>query len=283
MFRLKFSDISRLVAPHVGGQFNLAAEIPGKEVYLDTIRYFKAQLSLLNVDVFPDQKIGIEDLRDVQVDAIVFATGVVPRTPDIKGIDHLSVMDYETAIKNKSTIKNKVAVIGAGGIGFDVAEMLVTDNDNNWYKTWGVDKKYENRGGLLPDTMNPGEDCVPNNNTARTVYLLQRKDEKLGKNLARTTGWIRRLSLRGAGVKMMSDITYEKIDDDGLHVLHHGESVTLAVDHVIICAGQQSENSLYQQLKTIGQPVHIIGGANKAAELDAETAIRQGMELAYEF
>ncbi len=271
-------------AGNPGGQFNLAAEIPGKEVYLDTIRYFEAQLSLLNVEVHRNHKVGIEDLRDVYADAIVFATGVTPRKPEIKGIDHFSVMDYEAAIKNKSTIKNKVAIIGAGGIGFDIAEMLITDTENsNWYKKWGVDKKYENRGGLLQDAVNPEAGNEPDNESSRTVYLLQRKDEKLGKNLARTTGWIRRLSLRAGGVNMMSDVTYKEIDDSGLHILHHGKDVTLAVDHVIICAGQQSENSLYQQLNAIGQPVHIIGGAKKAAELDAETAIRDGLELAYSF
>jgi len=197
------------------------------------------------------------------------------------------VMDYETAIKNKSTIKNKVAIIGAGGSGFDVAEMLITQNENNndGYQKWSIDRSSKNRGGVLQDEVNltGKDDTNSEHENARTVYLLQRKNEKLGKNLARTTGWIRRLSLRKAGVNMMSDISYEKIDDFGLHILHQGKKVTLAVDHVIVCAGQQSENSLYQQLDAIGQPVHIIGGAKKAAELDAETAIREGMVLAYDF
>ena len=264
-----------------GGQFNLAAEIPGKEVYADTIRYFEAQLSILNVDVFRNHKLGIEELSEVYADAFVFATGVTPRKPDIPGIDHFSVMDYVTAIKNKSTIKQKVAIIGAGGIGFDIAEMLITpdvkDNGKNgtntWYEKWGVDKQYKNRGGLLKETVS--------HKTERTVYLLQRKNEKPGKNLARTTGWIRRLSLRQAGVKMMFNVSYEKIDDSGLHIVHQGKKQRLAVDHIIICAGQESENSLYFQLKKSGQPVFVIGGAKKAAELNAETAIREGMVLAY--
>jgi len=274
-------------AGNLGGQFNLAGEIPGKEVYLDTVRYFEAQLSLLKVEVHRNYKIGIEELRDIYADAIVLATGVKPRKLDIQGFDHFSVMDYETAIKNKSTIKNKVAIIGAGGIGFDVAEMLITQNENNndWYQKWSIDRSYKSRGGVLQDEVNltGKDDTNSEHENARTVYLLQRKNEKLGKNLARTTGWIRRLSLRKAGVNMMSDISYEKIDDFGLHILHQGKKVTLAVDHVIVCAGQQSENSLYQQLGAIGQPVHIIGGAKKAAELDAETAIREGMVLAYDF
>ena len=266
-------------AKNLGGQFNLAGEIPGKEVYRETIRYYEAQLSLLNVEVHRNHKVGFEDLRDVYADAIVFATGVTPRKPGIEGDDHFSVMDYETAIKDKASIKKRVAIIGAGGIGFDVAEMLSSGNAehdaNGWLKSWGIDKQYANRGGLLQEEVaNSGE---------RVIYLLQRKDEKPGKNLARTTGWIRRLTLRKAGVRMMSDLSYEKIDDFGLHIVHKGRKETLAVDHVIICAGQVSENRLYKRLNDIGQPVHIIGGAKKAAELDAETAIREGMELAYRF
>ncbi len=264
-------------AADIGGQFNLAGEIPGKEVYFDTIRYFEAQLALLNVEVHKNHVVGIEELRDVFADAIIFATGVTPKMPDIEGIDHFSVMDYEAAIKNKSTLKDKVAIIGAGGIGFDVAEMLVADNENSkdWYKKWNIDKTYQERGAVfnVPDHAFDAD---------REVYLLQRKDEKPGKNLARTTGWIKRLSLRRAGVKMLSNISYEKIDDSGLHIISEGKAVTLAVDHVVICAGQKSEDGLYKQLKALGQAVHIIGGAKKAAELDAETAIREGMELAYD-
>ncbi|GMR01333.1 MAG: NADPH-dependent 2,4-dienoyl-CoA reductase [Gammaproteobacteria bacterium] len=266
-------------AKNLGGQFNLASEIPGKEIYHETIRYYEAQLSLLSVEVHRNFKVAYEDLRDAYADAIVFATGVHPRKPNIKGVDHFSVMDYETAIKNKESIKNRVAIIGAGGIGFDLAEMLMhknTDADSShWFESWGIDKQYANRGGLLEHEVNSSGE--------RVVYLLQRKNEKPGKNLARTTGWIRRLTLRKAGVKMMSDLSYEKIDDFGLHIIHKGNKETLAVDHVIICAGQESENSLYKQLSDIGQPVHIIGGAKKAAELDAETAIREGMILAYTF
>jgi len=262
-----------------GGQFNLAAEIPGKEVYADTVRYFEAQLSALNVSIFSDHKIGIDELTGMQVDAIIFATGVVPRKLDIPGIDHVSVMDYETAIRNGEAIKQKVAIIGAGGIGFDVAEMLISpgkgeaDYADTWYESWGIDRQFRNRGGLL-------KQAVPHH-SGRTVYLLQRKNEKPGKNLARTTGWIRRLSLRQAGVKMLSAVSYEKIDDNGLHIIHRGKQEVLAVDHIIVCAGQESNNNLYKQLENSGRRVHLIGGAKKAAELNAETAIREGMELAY--
>lgn len=264
-----------------GGQFNLATEIPGKAIYADTIAYFEAQLLLLDVEVVRNHKVVIEELREIDADAFVFATGVTPRKPDIVGIDHFSVMDYVTAIKNKSTIKQKVAIIGAGGIGFDIAEMLITAEvtekgrayADNWYEKWGVDKQYKNRGGLLKGAVE--------HNTELTIYLLQRKNEKPGKNLARTTGWIRRLSLRHAGVKMLSNITYEKIDDSGLHIVNQGEKQRLAVDQIIICTGQESENSLYAQMQKSGKPVFIIGGAKKAAELDAETAIRDGLVLAY--
>ena len=265
-------------AGNLGGQFNLAADIPGKEIYGETIRYFETQLTLLDVEVHRNHKVVFEDLRDSYADTVVFATGVTPKKPGIPGIDHFSVMDYETAIKNKSEIKDKVAIIGAGGIGFDIAEMLVAaDGENSrehWYEYWGVDRQYRNRGGLLSEPM----EYKP----ARTVYLLQRKNEKPGKNLARTTGWIRRLTLRKAGVVMLSDLQYENIDDAGLHIVRNGKSETLAIDHVIVCAGQKSEDALYRKLREIGQSVKIIGGAKKAAELDAETAIREGLELAYQ-
>ncbi|MBE9568920.1 MAG: NADPH-dependent 2,4-dienoyl-CoA reductase [Proteobacteria bacterium] len=287
-------------AANLGGQFNLASVIPGKAVFHDTIRYFENQLSILNVEVHRNHTVVFEDLRESFADAIIFATGVRPRMPDIPGIDHFSVMDYETAIRDNRSIRDKVAIIGAGGIGFDVAEMLIAepaesglndqlqpndlqdgvsqDGRSNWFKQWGIDRDYRNRGGLL--------DKAVNQKPKRTVYLLQRKDEKPGKRLARTTGWIRRLTLRRAGVEMLTGLRYEKIDDFGLHIVLQGEDgheqkQTLAVDHVIICAGQRSENDLYLRLKAIGQPVFVIGGAKKAAELDAETAIRDGLELAY--
>ena len=202
---LRGHHVTAYDAGNLGGQFNLAARMPGKAVYLDTVRYFKARLVLLGVKILRNHKVGIEDLRDVYVDAIVFATGVTPRKPDIQGSDHFSVMDYETAIKNRSTIKDKVAIIGAGGIGFDVAEMLISQNENNadWYRNGISMKVMETEVAYFRKKVN----LVHN----RTVYFLQRKNDKLGKNLARTTGWVRRLSLRKAGVTMMSGVRMKKL------------------------------------------------------------------------
>lgn len=264
-------------AANLGGQFNLAAKIPGKEVYIDTIRYFEEQLLLLNVEVHKNHKVDIAGLRDVVCDAIIFATGVIPRIPDIQGIEHFSVMSYEAAINNNAVLKEKIAIIGAGGIGFDVAEMLTTQNEKSedWYKKWQIDKAYQRPGGVLNEAFD-------NKTVQREVYLLQRKNEKLGKNLARTTGWIRRLTLRKAGVKMMKNVIYKKIDDSGLHIISEGENILLEVDHIIICTGQISENNLYEKMLTMGKTVHLIGGAKKALELDAQAAIRDGMKLAYD-
>ena len=264
-----------------GGQFNLAAEIPGKQEYADTVAWFMAQLESLQVAIQCHHKVDMAGLTDMQADAIVFATGVTPRKPAIPGIDHGSVMDYERAIKNRAALGKTIAIIGAGGIGFDIAEMLVTPPMNEtgedyaayWYEKWGVDTRYRQRGGLLAKPL-PRE-------SGRTVYLLQRKREKPGKHLARSTGWIRRLSLRQAGVHMLSGITYEYIDNAGLHIICQGKQQALAVEQIIVCAGQESRNDLYQQMKKSGRPVYIIGGAKQAAELNAEKAIREGMELAY--
>jgi 2,4-dienoyl-CoA reductase (NADPH2) len=185
-------------------------------------------------------------------------------------------------------VKDKVAIIGAGGIGFDVAELLVSEEESNddWYEKWRIDTEYLHRGGVTPEAdhvmkIDASAEETADDPQARKVYLLQRKDEKPGNRLAKTTGWIRRVSLRRAGVEMMQNVTYEKIDDFGLHIRHQGERLTLAVDNVIVCAGQESNDDLYQQLRALGRKVYVIGGAKKAAELDAETAIRDGLELAY--
>jgi 2,4-dienoyl-CoA reductase (NADPH2) len=263
-------------ARNSGGQFNLAAKIPGKQDYIQTVHYFESQLDRLGVTVYQSQPASFVQLRDVYADAIVIATGVCPEKPDIPGIDHFSVMDYESAILNHSEIGKRVAIIGAGGIGFDVAELLISKQKQSvdeWLRSWGIDRQYIRRGGLL--------DVPEINKPERTVYLLQRKNEQPGKRLAKTTGWIRRLNLRRHGVEMLSGVHYLSIDDFGLHIEYQGEKKALAVDQVVICAGQQSDNALYQQLKAIGQPVYAIGGARQARELDAESAIREGMELAY--
>ena len=255
-----------------GGQFNLAARIPGKEDYRFTVRYFLNQLEKYKVALHLHKKVTFEDLRNNHADAIVIATGVTPRLPQIEGIDHASVMNYEDAICGKKDPGQKVAIIGAGGIGFDVAEKLLNfSSQYNWYQHWGIDCEYKNAGGLLTQ---PVED-----HSQRRIYLLQRKNEKPGKNLGKTTGWVHRLSLKKAGVEMLAGVQYKKIDDAGLHLLHQGKDKLLAVDTVVLCAGQVSERSLYEQLKTGGRTVYVIGGACEAIELNAERAIRQGMEL----
>lgn len=276
---LRGHDVVAYDRKGIGGQFNLAAKIPGKEIYQYTVDYYRAQLERLGVTVHSDCGNAFEACRDTYADAVVIATGVTPRRPEIPGSDHFSVVDYETAINDASAIGKRVAIIGAGGIGFDVAELMVEDDTcsdrDGWLQSWGIDRRFEHRGAVLDVTEE-----IP---AKRTVYLLQRKDEKLGKHLARTTGWIHRLSLRRAGVQMLSAVEYRKIDDFGVHIRHRGKEEVLAVDNVIICAGQVSNDELYRRLLALGQPVHLIGGAKKAAELDAETAIRQGMELAYRF
>ncbi len=266
-----------------GGQFNLAARIPGKADYRSTIEYFLRQLEQYDVTLHMNTLVDFEHLRDCYCDAMVIATGIKPRLPEIQGIQHFSVLGYEQAIRAVDELGEKIAIIGAGGIGFDVAELLVAEADEaaskSWFQRWGIDREYKSPGGLLTGQKESGV----RQGGAREIYLLQRKDEKPGKNLAKTTGWIRRLSLKKAGVKMLTGVQYVRIDDFGLHLKHKGKDVVIAVDNIVICAGQEAENSLYQPLKAIGQPVHLIGGANQAQELNAERAIRQGMDLAMTF
>ncbi|HHO59467.1 MAG TPA: FAD-binding protein, partial [Thiotrichales bacterium] len=260
-----------------GGQFNLAASIPGKEDYRYTVAYFLQQLRLHDAELHLNTEVSVETLRDCFCDAMVIATGVKPRQPSIEGIGHFSVVTYEEAIRHTEKLGSKVAIIGAGGIGFDVAEKLAGGEETlaDWCRHWGIDCEYRSPGGLLasPAEMTPG----------REIYLLQRKNEKPGRTLGKTTGWIHRLSLKKAGVKMYAGVQYKKIDDFGLHLVHQGEDRVIAVDSVVICAGQEPENALYEPLKSMGQPVHLIGGALDAGELNAERAIRQGMELAMRF
>jgi len=264
-------------AGEAGGQFNLAAKIPGKEDYQETIAYFLSQLESYDVQLHFNKKLDFKHLRDRYCDAIVIATGIKPRLPEIEGIGHFSVMDYEDAINRSDELGNKIIIIGAGGIGFDVAEKLSTTNED-WLQHWGIDKAYQFAGGLLASDGTVDEKNE-RGETGREIYLLQRKPEKLGKRLSKTTGWIRRLSLKKAGVKMFSGVEYKKIDDFGLHLMHEGKEVIIAADNIIVCAGQTSENSLYESLKSIGQSVYLIGGAEQAKELNAQRAIRQGMEL----
>ena len=261
----------------IGGQFNLAKKIPGKEEFNETLRYYNKQIELLGVDVQLNRNVGTQDLLDF--DEIILATGISPRKPDIPGIEHEKVVNYIDVLKHEKTIGQKVAIIGAGGIGFDVAEYLTHEGDSTslnivqFMKEWGVDMTNEVRGGI--------EGIKPDfNSSPREVYLIQRRKGKLGANLGKTTGWIHRTNLNKRKVTMISSATYDKIDDQGLHVTSNGKPMVLDVDHVVICAGQLPFRDLLEPLNNAGKNVHLIGGADVAAELDAKRAIDQGSRLA---
>ena len=255
----------------LGGQFNLAKVIPGKHEYQHTIRYYANQLTQFNVTVRLNTEATAADLGDY--DEVVVATGVTPRIPDIPGIHHPSVMNYIDLLQGTRVAGDRVAIIGAGGIGFDVAEWLTHAHDD-FYREWGIDITMKHRGGLVPaePPLSP-----------REVYLLQRKTEKMGLHLGKTTGWIHRLSLKHRQVHCYTGVSYQRIDDDGLHIERMGKTQVLAVDSVIICAGQLELNALYHRLKADGRAVHLIGGAFKALELDAREAISAACRLAAAF
>ena len=261
----------------IGGQFNLAKRIPGKEEFHETLRYFKVQLDRNQVDIRLDKRATADDLADF--DEVVIATGINPRTPDIEGIDHPSVVSYVDLVSGRVRPGQQVAIIGAGGIGFDVGEVLVHEGESPsldvdvFMKEWGVDLNVGSPGGLIPAQHTP---------SPRQVWLLQRKTSKVGKNLGKTTGWIHRATLQHKGVEFMRGVEYRCIDDDGLHITIDGEDRTLPADQIVICAGQESRLDLFHELEQRGITGHRIGGAFKAGELDAKRAIRQGSELAAE-
>jgi 2,4-dienoyl-CoA reductase (NADPH2) len=260
----------------IGGQFDLARRIPGKEEFSETIRYYTRMLDKHDVEVRLRTRATVAELCGF--DEVVLATGVAPRMPDIPGIDHPMVLSYAEAITGKPVGK-AVAVVGAGGVGFDVSEFLVTDesptlNLKEWKAEWGVADPQETRGALTTPLPSP---------PAREVYLLQRTKGPQGKRLGKTTGWVHRASLKAKGVQQLSGVNYERIDDDGLHISFGADRTDprlLAVDNVVICAGQDSVRDLEDDLRRNGIEPHIIGGAALAAELDAKRAIRQGTELA---
>ncbi|WP_371374492.1 FAD-dependent oxidoreductase [Thalassotalea aquiviva] len=263
-------------ASEIGGQFNYAKQIPGKEEFYETLRYFQNRLQALGVEVKLNSQQSVESLNVAAFDEIVVATGITPRTPSIEGIEHSKVLSYLQVLKDHVPVGQKVAIIGAGGIGFDVAEYLAEEESlttipEKWLKEWGIDKEYQHPGALTKSAHGRAN---------RTIYLLQRKESKVGKGLGKTTGWIHRSTLKHKGVKMYPGVEYQKIDDAGLHCVINGENQVLDVDHVIICAGQTPNRSLYDQLKEANANTHLIGGADVAAELDAKRAIRQGAELA---
>lgn len=259
---------------HIGGQFDMARLIPGKEEFDETIRYYQSMLDKHRVEVKLNTMADREALKDFE--AVVLSSGVKPRKVNIPGIDHPKVLGYTDVLRGGAKVGERVAVIGAGGIGFDVSEFLLHERhepEADFLERWGVDKGYEERGGLMPPN-----DQKPK----RQIILLQRKTTKPGKHLGKTTGWIHRASLRKAGVKMLTGVSYLKIDDDGLHIEREGKNEVLNVDHVIICAGQTSERSLEGPLKEMGKQVFVVGGARIAAEIDARRAIEEGTRVAVE-
>ena len=258
----------------LGGQFNHARKIPGKEEFNETLRYYRVMLEKYAVDVRLNSKASVEDLATF--DEIVLATGVQPRQLVIPGADHPSVLSYAEAIREPQRVGHKVAVIGSGGIGFDVAELLVNQvptalDINAWCDEWGVDLEINQAGGLK---------ALQHPASAREVVMLQRKTSKPGKNLGKTTGWVHRVSLKQHGVTMLAGCEYLQIDDQGLHIRHQDTVQVLAVDSIVVCAGQESVRDLLGPLEKAGIKVQIIGGAEEAAELDAKRAIEQGTQVA---
>ncbi|MFH8572287.1 FAD-dependent oxidoreductase [Streptomyces sp. NPDC017993] len=264
-------------AERIGGQLNVARKIPGKEEFGETLRYFRHQLEHWGIDVRLGTAVTAEMLADGGFDETVIATGVTPRTPEIPGTDHPSVVTYLDVLRDGAQVGERVAIIGAGGIGFDVAEFLTDGGDDAsldpavFFRQWGVDTDYGTPGGLQA----PQRQAPP-----RTVHLLQRKATKVGAGLGKTTGWIHRTELRHRGVTMVAGADYHLIDDAGLHVTVDGRREILDVDTVVLCTGQEPRRELYEKLLAAGHEAHLIGGADVAAELDAKRAIAQGTELA---
>ena len=267
----------------IGGQFNIAAQIPGKADFLETMRYFRTMLAKHQVELKLGQRASAEALLQSDFDDIIVATGIHPRTPQIEGIDHPKVMSYLDVLKHHKPVGKRVAIIGAGGIGFDVGEFLVHEHGlseeqakQRWYEEWGVDTSLSSRGAMRAPVVAAPE---------RQVFLLQRKETSVGKGLGKTSGWVHRAALNMKGVKMMPGCEYQLIDDRGLHILVSGKPELLEVDNVVICAGQTPNRDLADQLEASGASekgvsVHVIGGADVAAELDAKRAIKQASELA---
>ncbi|PQJ19666.1 NADPH-dependent 2,4-dienoyl-CoA reductase [Tenacibaculum sp. SG-28] len=262
----------------IGGQFNIAKQIPGKEEFYETIRYFNKQIELHNVTVHLNTKVTSQELLAAGYDEIVLATGIVPRKPPIAGIDHEKVLSYIDVIKHKKEVGKRVAVIGAGGIGFDVSEYLshkgesTSQNIDAWLQEWGIDKSLQARSGI--EGVSPEVHPSP-----REIFMFKRSKGKFGGNLGKTTGWIHRATLKKKKVQFINEVQYTKIDDRGLHYIKDEQEQLLEVDHIIVCAGQLPFKELHDPLVAKGATVHVIGGAHVAAELDAKEAINQGSRL----
>ncbi|WP_338500529.1 NADPH-dependent 2,4-dienoyl-CoA reductase [Delftia tsuruhatensis] len=264
-------------ASEIGGQFNIAKKVPGKEEFHETLRYFRRQLELGGVDLRLGHRVEAAQLIEGGYDEIVLATGIRPRVPAIDGVDHPKVLGYLDVLQGDRPVGERVAIIGAGGIGFDVAEYLTHAGDSGavaprkFYAEWGIDTDYAQAGGLAQPQAQP---------SPRRVHLLQRKSTKVGDQLGKTTGWVHRTSLKARSVAMGSGVAYERIDDAGLHITVDGQPQLLEVDNVVLCAGQEPQRELHAALSAAGCSVHLIGGADVAAELDAKRAILQGTTLA---
>ncbi|TQF06639.1 NADPH-dependent 2,4-dienoyl-CoA reductase [Kitasatospora acidiphila] len=264
-------------AAEIGGQLNIARQVPGKEEFNETLRYYRHQLAALEVELRLGAVVTAEQLAAEGYDEVVLATGVTPRAPEIPGSDHPSVLSYLDVLRDKAPVGERVAIIGAGGIGFDVAEYLTdpgkgaSQDPAVFFEQWGVDTEHTTPGGVT----RPVRAASP-----RTVHLLQRKTSKVGAGLGKTTGWIHRTELKHRGVTMVAGVSYQLIDDAGLHLLVDGEPQLLPVDTVVLCAGQLPRRDLLDGLRAAGIEAHLIGGADVAAELDAKRAIDQGTRLA---
>lgn len=270
----------------IGGQFLFASKIPGKEEFVETIRYFTKMIEVHNIDLKLNTWVSADDLKDAGFDEIIVSTGVEPRVPNMPGIDHKKVVTYQEVLGNNLELGGKVAVMGAGGIGFDVSEYLthqgpsLTLNKELWFKEWGVEINNTNAGGLQPMDIEP---------SPRKVYMLQRKTTSLGRGLNKTSGWVHRAAVKMKGVEMIAGVGYDKIDDEGLHITISNkegdviEQRVLDVDHVVLCAGQVSVNQLFKDLQGNTEHnygLHLVGGAEFAGELDAKRAIKLASELA---
>lgn len=266
----------------IGGQFTYASKIPGKEEFKETIRYFSTMIERLGIDLKLNHQVSSEELAAAGFDDVVVATGVAPRIPSMPGIDHPKVVSYQDLLSKELKLGEKVAIMGAGGIGFDVGEYLAhegestTLNTQAWMKEWGVDVSNKERGGLVKGEMEVSH---------RKLYLLQRKASAHGKGLNKTTGWVHRAVLKMKRVEMIGSVNYDKVDDQGLHITitkgEQSEQRVLDVDNIVVCAGQESVNGLFEALKeNTAFRTHLVGGAEFAGELDAKRAIRKASELA---
>ena len=268
-------------ATEIGGQFNLAKQVPGKEEFYETLRYYSVMIDKHGIKLKLGKRVDADMLKNEAFDEVIIATGIKPRVPDLPGIDHAKAVSYIDVINQKAEVGKKVAIMGAGGIGFDVAELITHEGKSGaldidiFAKEWGVDFKNHPRGGVTDV-----EPVVAKND--REVTLLQRKTSAVGKGLGKTTGWTHRITLQRRGVKMVSGVEYQKIDDAGLHLVVNGQPDIIDVDTVIICAGQLPLRTLHDDLSEANISSHLIGGAFEAGELDAKRAIKQATELALE-